>query len=65
MDLTTTDRHHLAILARANGSPVYHADFKEHILRSLLYRNLIKQTPNGTYRITLLGLITHRRNNPK
>lgn len=65
MDLTTTDQHHLAIIAKANGSPTYHPDFKDHILRSLLYRKLIKRTAHGTYAITLKGLLTYRKNTPQ
>jgi uncharacterized protein YjhX (UPF0386 family) len=60
MTLTNTEQHHLTIIARGNGNPVFHADFQPNIIRTLLNRKLIKQTPNGTYCITLLGLITHR-----
>lgn len=59
--LTETERYHLAILAKANGSPVYHADFRTPILRSLTYKRLARPTPHGTYTITLRGLIEHRK----
>lgn len=59
--LTNTERHHLTILAKADGNPVYHQDFRTTILQSLTRKRLIQPTPHGTYRITLLGLIEHRK----
>lgn len=65
MTLSNTEHHYLTQLARANGSPAYHHNWSPHVLRSLLNRKLIKQTPNGTYAITLAGLLEHRRNIPQ
>lgn len=59
--LTNTEQHHLAILARGNGSPVYDATFLDPILRSLVYKRLAKRNQHGMHSITLRGLIEHRK----